>query len=345
MRKWLGFLLFVGAMVGVVFFTRSRSARTFTIRGFTMGTSYTVHVASTLDDDEERRLRRRVQDVVDAVNRRMSTYQPNSEVSRFNRYESDDWFDVSDSTAHVVATALDVGRQTNGAFDITVAPLVNLWSFGPDQRPLGVPLESEVSAALQTVDFRKLHVRMDPPALRKEDPRLSIDLSGIAKGYAVDRLSAQLERDGFPSHMVEIGGEVRTRGAKLDGQAWKIGLERPDVDRRTVQFVMKVTDCCLASSGDYRNFFEWEGKFYSHEIDPRIGWPVQNGAASVSVVASSVMLADALATALMVLSPEEAWDLANESDWELLLVTRQADGSLVSRQTPGFPLTHNPGKN
>ena len=133
------------------------------------------------------------------------------------------------------------------------------------------------------------------------------------------------------------GGEVRTKGRRFDGRAWRIGLERPQADRRAVHVVLEVHDCCLASSGDYRNFFEWDGKFYSHEIDPRTGWPVQHGLASASVIGPSVMVADGLATGLMTLTPDEAWQLARGTGLEVLLVVRE-DGVFRNRATPGFPI-------
>jgi thiamine biosynthesis lipoprotein len=236
----------------------------------------------------------------------------------------------------VVSEALDVARLTEGAFDITVAPLVNLWSFGPDKRPEGIPSEEEIAAALDVVDYRALEVRLEPPALRKQVPHLSIDLSGIAKGHAVDRIAVAMDARGVAGYLVEIGGEVRTKGGKLDGQPWRIGLEQPPTHRRAVPPVMTVRDGCLATSGDYRNFFEWGGTTYSHAIDPRTGWPVRHDLAAVSVMGPSVTVADAMATGLMILSPKEAWQLAQRSGLEVQLVIRQHD-RYRTLATPGFP--------
>ena len=338
MKRIVGMLLF-GLAVGVIVVSTRRQPQdtATTLRGFTMGTSYTVRLAAAAVRTPRAEMAATDPGRARQVNDQMSTYRPDSEISRFNRSETDGWFAVSKETALVVSAALDVARQTGGAFDITVAPLVNLWSFGPDQRPIGIPSETEIAAARELVDYRLLQVRLDPPALRKQNPDLAIDLSGIAKGYAVDQVAELLDAGGLAGYMIEIGGEVRTKGSKLDGRTWRIGLEGPQADRREVHLVVAVQDCCLASSGDYRSFFEWDGRVYSHEIDPRTGWPVQDGLAAVSVIGPSVMMADALATGLMILPADEAWQLAQHAGLEVLFVVREADG-FRNRMTPGFPI-------
>ena len=276
-----------------------------TLTGSTMGTTYTVRLADELSPAQQEQWQQRVQQCLDDVNGRMSTYRADSEVSRFNRSNSNDWFPVSPDTAVVVAAALEVAQQTQGAFDITVGPLVNLWSFGPERRPAGIPSDAEIDAARQHVGFQHLKVRLDPPALMKGLPELTVDLSGIAKGFAVDQVCELFEEGGIKGYMVEVGGEIRTKGAKADGQLWRIGVELPVAGQRLVQSVLELKDACLATSGDYRNFFEWEGQLYCHEIDPHTGRPVAHGVAEVSVLhAESAMWADAYATGLMVMPPE-----------------------------------------
>jgi thiamine biosynthesis lipoprotein len=306
-----------------------------TLGGTTMGTSYQVRISPGLSATEEQRWHERIQASLDNVNALMSTYQADSEISCFNRSDSTDWYPVSSDTAQVVSVAMQVARQTRGAFDITVSPLVNLWNFGPDRRPAAVPTDGEIDAALEHVGYKQLQVRTDPPALRKDIPELTIDLSGIAKGFAVDQVGRLLENGGITSYMVEVGGEIRTRGRKHDGTSWRIGLERPEVGQRIVETVLQLQDNCLATSGDYRNVFEWEGQLYSHEIDPRTGRPVQNGLAAVSVLASSAMWADAYATGLMIMRPDEAWQLASEGELEIMTTVRGPQG-LTQRMTDGF---------
>ncbi len=306
-----------------------------TLRGETMGTTFTVRIARPLDEPQQYAWQQRIEQRLGELNGRLSTYRADSDVCRFNRSASTDWFAVAADVAEVVAAAQQVAQESDGAFDVTVAPLVNLWSFGPDLRPAGVPRDEEIAAARRRVDFHRLHVRSEPPALRKDQADLNIDLSGIAKGYAVDQIGQLLEAGGVAQYMVEIGGEVRTRGRKHDGSAWRIGVERPVVGQRLVQSVLELSDQALATSGDYRNVFEWEGKWYSHEIDPHTGWPVQHGVASVSVLADSTMWADAYATALIVLPPAHAWTLVSQWKLDVLIVSHTPKG-FESRATPGW---------
>ena len=179
----------------------------------------------------------------------------------------------------------------------------------------------------------------DTRRIRKSRPAVQSDLSALAKGYAVDRVAVLLDSGGdvIEGYLVEVGGEVRTRGRNEDGRPWRVGIERPVDGPPSIQRVLELTDAALATSGDYRNFFEHEGRRYSHTIDPRTGYPVDHGLASVSVVADSCVRADALATALEVLGPEEGFALAQEQGWAVFLITRQADGTLTEQTTPEFP--------
>ncbi len=333
-RHVVSVLLVVGVAV-MLMVNRPRSAALSTLSGATMGTTYTVRLAAQLSPPQRQALQQRVQACLDQVDSRMSTYKPDSEVSQFNRHDSDDWFPVSPDTAQVVAASLEVSRITEGAFDITVGPLVNLWNFGPDHRPVGIPTEEEIATALTAVGFQQLEVRLDPPALRKHHPHVGIDLSAIAKGYAVDQVADLLEQSGVRDFMAEVGGEVRTRGARPRGEPWRIGVERPIAGKRDVEMVIHLNDTSLATSGDYRNFFEWQGTRYSHEIDPHTGRPVANGTASVSVMDPSAMRADAFATALMVMPSDQAWRLARELGLEIMLIVHHQQG-FNERVTPGF---------
>ncbi|MFV2067203.1 MAG: FAD:protein FMN transferase [Pirellulales bacterium] len=331
-----GLLLLILAAASIaVGLVRLRPVAFTTVSGSTMGTTYTVRIAGSLAPAEQELWQRRVQQCLDGVDARMSTYRADSEVSRFNRSASTDWFQVSHETAFVVAVSLEVARQTEGAFDITVGPLVNLWNFGPDRRPVGIPSDAEIEAARVRVGYHHLKARLDPPALLKQIPDLAIDLSGIAKGFAVDQLGALLKESGVDGYMIEVGGEVRTLGRKGNGERWRIGVERPVVGRRLVQTVLELEDTSLATSGDYRNFFLWEGASYSHEIDPHTGRPVQHAPAAISVLATSAMRADAYATGLMVMPPDQAWQLAESLELDIMMVTRDPQG-YQQRLTAGF---------
>jgi len=300
-----------------------------------MGTQYSIKVTGLpagLDLDQ---FQTEVDRRLEQINGRMSTYQPDSELSRFNRHQDDSWFEVSDETALVVAAALEISRKTDGVFDITVGPLVNLWNFGPDPRPDEIPTEEQIALARSQVGYQRVEVRTSPPALKKTHPDVYVDLSAIAKGYAVDVVAELLTGRGVNAFMVEIGGEVRTRGAKPDGQPWRIGIEKPVSLTRAVHQIVVLPDCALATSGDYRNYFERDGRRYSHEIDPRTGYPVQHQLTSVSVIADSCMQADGWATALIVAGPEAALRLARENQLDVLLIQRTERG-FEDRGTDGF---------
>lgn len=317
---------------------RADGAKAVEFRGSTMSTRYRVMVFGLPAGVTREALGRRIEAALASVNRQMSTYLPDSEISRFNRHRGTDWFAVAAETAAVVRAALEVSRLTDGAFDVTVGPLVNLWGFGPEARQAASPTDASIARCRARVGWRHLEVRLDPPALRKQVADLSVDLSAIAKGHGVDRVSARLDAAGVTAWMVEIGGEVRTRGRKPDGSGWRIGIEAPRVDRREVLEKLTITDLALATSGNYRNFFEREGKRYGHTLDPRSGRPVEHRLGSVTVVAPTCMRADALATALMVLGPEAGLALATRQRIAALFLL-PGEAGIERKATAAFPAT------
>jgi thiamine biosynthesis lipoprotein len=305
------------------------------LRGPTMGTTWSVKVAELPAGVTSDALHADLDGILRRINALMSTWDQNSELSRFNASATTDWFPVSDETVTVVDEAIAVARLTDGAFDVTVGPLVDLWGFGPEPRPDEPPSGEQIAAARERVGYGRLHTRSAEPALRKDQSDLRVDLSAIAKGYAVDQLAEHLESREVGDYMVEIGGEVRVLGEHPSGRPWRIGIERPITEGRAVQRVLDLEDGGLATSGDYRNFIERDGKRLSHTIDPRTGRPVEHGLASVTVLADSSMSADALATGLMVLGPEKAKALAEREEIEVLLIVRTEDG-FREQTTPGF---------
>jgi thiamine biosynthesis lipoprotein len=303
--------------------------------GATMGTRYSIKVVPPPGRAMPGGIRQAVEGELERINAWMSAYLADSEISRFNRSEELDWFEVSSETALVVEEALDVSRETEGAFDVTVAPLVNLWSFGPENRPPKAPEPEAIEQTRGKVGYEKLEVRIAPPALRKRDAGIQVDLAAIAKGFGVDRIARVLERHGIENYLVEIGGEIRARGAKQENRPWKVGVEIPERGVAGIQEVLVLRDRSLATSGDYRNFFVEEGKRYSHTIDPRTGRPVTHELASVTVVAESCMRADALATALMVLGPDEGAAFCEEKGLAALFLIRDGD-RFIRRATAAF---------
>ncbi|NLS90654.1 MAG: FAD:protein FMN transferase [Planctomycetaceae bacterium] len=317
--------------------SKTRPADAGAFSGATMGTTYSVKVAGLSTAANRDRLAAEIQGQLDRINRLMSTYDPDSELSRFNASDSGQWFPVSPETARVVAEAIRVGDLSGGALDVTVGPIVDLWSFGPEARPQGVlPTGEEITAAMSTVGYTRLEVRHDPPALRKPSPACRVDLSSLAKGFAVDQVVERLEELGIDRYMVEVGGEIRTAGLNSSGNPWQIAVELPTTEGRGIQRVVPLDGRAMATSGDYRNYFEQDGVRFCHIIDPRAGRPVSHRLASVSVLADNCMRADALATALFVLGPEEGLQLAAEHSIPALFLVR------TDRGFAEYPISHFP---
>ena len=306
------------------------------ISGQTMGVvDYSVIAFGNPNSVED--LKAAVHDELESVNQSMSTYIADSEISKFNDSESLDWFPVSDATAQVVNRAQQISQLTDGAFDITVQPLVALWHFSKDKSaPRKIPSAEKISTALKEIGYQKLSVRLSPPALKKSIPKLQIDLSAIAKGYAVDRVAVKLQTLKIDNFLVEVGGEIRAAGQKANNQPWKVGIEKPLIQSREPYQVIELKNQSLASSGDYRNFFEVDGKRYSHTIDPRPGYPVSHSVTATSVISPDCMTADAMATALMVLGEQEGVEVAVKADVEALILIKQTNG-IASERTDNFP--------
>jgi len=302
--------------------------------GPTMGTQYNVTVIHPPGGPDDEQLHQAVKEQLDLVDSLMSTYRGDSELSKFNRFDRTDWFPVSKETATVVAHALEIGKLTGGALDITVGPLVDIWHFGPE-KGRGVPDDEQIAEALKLLGQDEIQVRPNPPALRKARPEIRLDLSAVAKGYAVDLVAECLAEQGIESFLVDVGGEVRAQGVKRTGMPWKLGVEAPVSKGRALQTAVPLKDASMATSGDYRNFFEQDGTLYSHIIDPRTGRSAAHRTASVSVLHASCARADALATALLVLGEEEGLALAVEQNLPVLFIIREDDG-FVERATPAF---------
>ena len=305
------------------------------IEGPTMGTSYMVRLVDPPAGLDEEGLAREVDTILERIDARMSTYDPDSELSRINRAAGKKWIEVSAETAHVVAEGLRIAEMTAGAFDVTVGPLVNLWGFGPQGRPERIPPDEAIEAALARTGPAMVEVRRDPPAVRKAHDEVFVDLGGIAKGYGVDAVAERLDALGAANYLIDVGGEIRARGVNPRGRPWQIGIETPVPGQAGVERVVAPGTMALATSGDYRNFFEEDGVRFSHLIDPRTGWPVAHRLASATVLAPTCAEADALATALMVLGPEDSLALAEQHDWAVLLLVAVGDEFEV-KTTPQF---------
>jgi thiamine biosynthesis lipoprotein len=300
-----------------------------------MGTTYTVKVAAPPASLDSARLRATIDDVLAQIDRSMSGYRNDSEVARFNASASTQWYEVSGELAAVVQTALDISEKSGGAFDITVAPLVAAWGFGPAGQPTVLPNTEQLARIAASVGYRKLHVQLDPPALRKDVAELSIDLNGIAPGFAVDRLADRLSALHAGNFMIDIGGEIRTRGHNASGNPWHIAIERPVDTQRAPHAGVWLDGASVSTSGEYRDYYERDGRRYSHTIDPRTRQPLDRAPGSVVVIAASTALADGWATALNVLGPQEGLALAAKEHMPVLFIERQGK-DWRSRSTPEF---------
>ncbi|MBF0352823.1 MAG: FAD:protein FMN transferase [SAR324 cluster bacterium] len=302
--------------------------------GSTMGTTFSIKTSALPSGISEQSLQKGITQTLDRVNQQMSTYLKDSELSKFNQSTSLDWQPVSADMAGVITLALDISEKTRGAYDITVGPLVNLWGFGPDAVPEEIPDESLLELARQKIGFHRLKVQDN--TLKKEIPELYVDLSSIAKGYGVDQVAKYLDSQQIDAYMVEIGGEVRTKGKKWNGDFWRIAIEKPVIhEMHQIQTVLKVENMSIATSGDYRNYFEQDGKRYSHTIDPASGRPIQHSLASVTLLHEHCADADAWATALMVLGPEKGYDLAVTHHLAAFFLIKSG-ATFIERTTPEF---------
>ncbi len=308
------------------------------LSGSAMGTSWQVNLVDPPAAAAD--LQREVQEILGRVEDRMSTYQADSELSRFNQSSSTDPIPFTEETLGVVAEALRLAELSGGALDPTVLPLVNLWGFGPAGRRAGVPSAAEIELALSQTGWGRIELDLEAGTLAKHDPALKLDLSAVAKGYGVDAVFDRLRELGCEHVFVEVGGEIRASGTNAKGNPWRVGIDKPSLmaaPGQAVQQVIELDDLALATSGDYRNFREFDGKRYSHTLDPRTGKPVTHGLASVSVLAPSCMVADSVATTIAVLGPEQGWDFAAQIEGvEVLLVSRDAEGALQERMSAGF---------
>ncbi|QIM67110.1 thiamine biosynthesis protein ApbE [Mannheimia granulomatis] len=303
-----------------------------TLQGKTMGTTYTVKY---IDNGEVKNLassdtvKNELDKLLIEVNNQMSTYQNDSEISRFNQLkQANQAVEISKDFAKVVQEAIRLNSVTEGALDVTVGPLVNLWGFGPDKRLNKVPSDEQIAERSTYVGIDKIAVQLEPkPILTKLVPNLYLDLSAIAKGFGVDKLAEYLEQIGVSNYLVEIGGELRGKGKNLQGLDWRIAIEQPIMAQaQTAQITVPLHNLAMATSGNYRNYFEDEkGNRLSHIIDPKQLRPVSHNLASITVLAPTTMTADGLSTGLFVLGPEKALQVAEREKLAIFLIIKNGE--------------------
>ncbi len=335
LRALVALVALLAAGVGFSFLRPDPPVAELHMSGRTMGTTYSVKYRPAPDTPSLMAMQIEVDALLAEINHTMSTYDPESELSRFNRLRTTDWVPASASLRAVLNAALEIGTQSEGAFDVTVGPLVNLWGFGPEIHPDRIPIETDIAAARTRSGLDKITLSATQSAIRKHRPDIFLDLSGIAKGYGVDRVAELMTTHGIEHYMVEIGGEIRVRGYKEHETPWRIAIEKPLSGERSVQMMLALSNIALATSGNYRNFFDIDGRRYSHTIDPTTGRPVDHHLVSVTVLAETSMRADAWATAFQVLGPERGMAIAERLHLPVLFVIEH-DGQFEERVCCGF---------
>jgi len=306
----------------------------FVINGLTMGTTYTIKIKTNNNANKEK-IRNDVENILLKINQSMSTYIKESELSIINLSKTTDWQSISDDLYTVIKSANEISIKTEGAFDITSGPLVNLWGFGPNNNKNKIPSDETIKSVKENTGFQKIFLDVSHKRILKSNPNLYIDLSGIAKGFAVDKIAFYLDKSEFKNYLIEIGGELIGKGININKKVWQIGIENPNNIGDTIKHTIQLKNIAMATSGNYKNYFEKNGARYSHIIDPVIGKPIKHKLASVTVLDDSAMIADALATGFMVLGPEKALLLANNLKIPIYLIFEN-DGHFETRYNDHF---------
>ena len=311
----------------------SPTAQVHRINGSIFGTTYSVQIATETDldlVDVQRQIDARLQ-TIDHI---MSTWKKNSEISYFNDHIDGNWFTVSAELGQIVRSSKEIYKTTLGAFDPTLGPLIKLWGFNGNRKLNTTPDPIAIDVAQSQIGMYAIEIAADNKGLKKSKS-LSINLSAIAKGYAVDQVATILEQQQFDHFLVEIGGELRVQGSK-NGRPWTVGIELPDPDKRQLHRAIEISNTAMATSGDYRNFFEKDGQRYSHILDPRTGYPIKHALASVTVLAPDCATADGYATAFMVLGPQKSKAIAEQKNLALYMLVANAQGGFDAIYTDSF---------
>lgn len=301
------------------------------LQGNTMGTTYNIKVVG--ESLNAGKLKQDIDVALKQLNQEMSTYIPSSELSLINTSKSTEPVVISAGLNRVMKEAVRLGALSGGMLDVTVGPLVNLWGFGPDARPENEPSDELLSVTRERIGLDKLI--LENGELTKKEANLYIDLSTIAKGYGVDLVAELVEANGIQDYLIEIGGEMRLKGFKHTGELWHVAIEKPISNQRSVHQIIIPKDNAVATSGDYRNYFEYEGQRFSHIINPETGKPISHKLVSVTVIHPSSMTADGLSTAMMVMGEEKALAFAKANDIAAYIIAK-TDNGFVEQSTLKF---------
>lgn len=297
------------------------------LEGKTMGTFWRVSVVG-VDAVRAENLRRRIQTQLDADDQLLSTYKNDSALMRFNQSKSLSPWPVSEAMADIVTSALRIGQKTDGAMDITVGPLVNLWGFGPDKQPVQTPTQTQIEVAKAKTGLQHLTVinQAKQQYLQKDLADLYVDLSTVGEGYAADHLARLMEQEGISRYLVSVGGALNSRGMNAEGHPWRVAIQKPTDRENAVQAVVDINGHGISTSGSYRNYYELNGKRLSHVIDPQTGRPIEHNLVSVTVIAPTALEADGWDTGLMVLGTEKAKEVVRREGLAVYMITKEGEG-------------------
>ncbi len=290
------------------------------LQGYTMGTTYNIKAEDLGTGDA---LHQKIEARLKEINQLMSTYIDDSELSIFNKTQTRECQPLSSDTIKVISAAQEVSQSTGGKFDVTLAPLIETWGFDKKDTHNAIPSQVEIDHQLSQIGYTKISI--ESGCVKKELPSLSINLSAIAKGYGVDEVGKLVASFGHKNYMVEIGGEVIVKGISPKGKAWTVAIESAATSNRSIQRLVALNDISIATSGSYRNYFEKNGKRYSHTIDPTTGYPIKHNLASVTVLHKENMMADAIATAMMVMGADQAQEYAEAHQIPIFMLVKVGD--------------------
>ncbi|MNB67902.1 Thiamine biosynthesis lipoprotein ApbE precursor [compost metagenome] len=309
------------------------------LEGKTMGTFWRVSIIN-VDTKRADELRDKIQSQLDADDQLLSTYKNDSALMRFNLSNSTSLWPVSEAMADIVTESLHIGYKTNGAMDITVGPLVNLWGFGPTKQPEHVPEQAQIDDARARTGLQHLTVinQYGQQYLQKDIPDLFVDLSTVGEGYAADHLATLMAQEGISRYLVSVGGALVSRGLNASDKPWRVAIQKPTDTQNAVQAVVDINGHGISTSGSYRNYYELDGKRVSHVIDPNTGRPIEHNLVSVTVIAPTALEADTWDTGLMVLGPEKAKQVVRQEGLAVYMITKEGESfkTWMSPQFQGF---------
>lgn len=306
------------------------------LEGKTMGTYYSVKISGELPVDKAQ-LQKEIDTLLEQANDEISTYRDTSTLSRFNQYQGTDAQPISSGMADIILIAQRIGRATHDAMNITVGPLVNLWGFGPQKQPVTLPTQAQIDQARQQVGLNHLRLISNSEGewLQKDLPSLYVDLSTLGEGYGADVLAQLMMRKGITNYLVSVGGAISSRGVNAQGVPWRVAIQKPTDKENAIQAAVNLQGYAISTSGSYRNYFEQDGKRYSHVIDPTTGRPITHSLVSATVIARTALEADGWDTGLMVLGTEKALQVAEEQGLAVYLITK-TDKGFDAVMTPQF---------